>query len=1106
MGRWLHRIVVYVVAFAFHLSLFTLNAQTFTSINFPANLCAGADTTVSFGYNSAFNIVVDTGHATLGHSDRIFLPDGQPCGTLGCSYRSPVTFTDFAAGASITSVQDIKYIRLNMEHSYIGDIYINITCPNGQKADIMRFGGTNNSSCSIPTASKNWLSGSNMSSGAFFGEAYDYGASNKCDSTASLNQPGIGWNYCWSNNTTSGYSYAPGDAIVYRSANAISHNNRYHGYRTTVDSSNVAAHTNFYHPDQNFSNLIGCPLNGEWYIEVIDGFSQDNGYVFEWELALDPTLIPSPCSIDEKVIVSGYSNQIDDTTFSIHIPDDLAADTTVHFTLMIVNSCGDTVDTTVYVNLRTPVVGVDYDTACDSYTFGGTTYTASDTVHIQGLSQYGCDSLTILNFTVGYRHDTLYYDTVVENELPYVINGHPITPQVANTTIQIDTTTVAGCDSTITVLLTVGFNTFDTIIDTVCRHTLPYTFDSLSLNPTADDLVLTLIYRSWLGADSSVTLMLHVSPDDTVSLADSVVANQLPFTFGSEVFSSSVDTTIVYPNRFSCDSSVHFQLNVWPNVTDTVDSTVCRHQLPVVFNGLTLSPHGADTTVAVVLADRHGADSTVTFNLHVNPDYDLTVADTAVENQLPISLNGATFTAPADTLFNLISSHGCDSAVHYTLHVWYNAFDTIDTALCRHDLPLVFLRQTIAPQGDDTTVTVTIPTTQGADSLVTVNLHVNPSSHLDVTDTVVQNQLPVTFAGVAFNRSTDTTFHYSNQYGCDSTVRYRLHVWDNYEVTLDTSICANHFPVVWHGVEFTEADTTVLNLTSIHGADSTVTLRMHAYPVYDISIEAEICDNQWYTLGGQRINTAGHHSAMLRTVNGCDSLVNLDLTVWPTYSQTFIDTVCATSGIDFDGVHYMQSGIYTHTHPTIHGCDSLLILDLNLRGLNLKAKAQVVPLIPTPENLNIELRDVSRAAVDRLWIVGDITSKLAHLDYTYPEAEDSVEAMLIAYSFDECADTAVTVIRIDRSTLFAPNAFTPGRDDNNRWQLIGVQVPYLKVWIYNRQGNLVATYEGLDGSWDGTDINGRPCEQGAYVYKAEYRTLLHPDRNQSITGTILLIR
>ena len=202
----------------------------------------------------------------------------------------------------------------------------------------------------------------------------------------------------------------------------------------------------------------------------------------------------------------------------------------------------------------------------------------------------------------------------------------------------------------------------------------------------------------------------------------------------------------------------------------------------------------------------------------------------------------------------------------------------------------------------------------------------------------------------------------------------------------------------------------------------------------------------------------------------------------------------------------MQSGTYVHNHPTIHGCDSLLTLKLDLRGLNLKAKAQIVPLIPTPENLNIELRDVSRAAVDRRWFIGDFCSNLTHVKYTYPEELDSVEAMLIAYSHDECADTAITVIRIDRSTLFAPNAFTPNQESNAHWQLIGMQVENLTVWIYNRQGNLVYIYSGIDGSWDGSDLNGNACQQGAYVYKAEYNTLLHRERKQTITGTILLIR
>lgn len=1082
--------------------------QTITSINFPTDLCAGSDTMVSFGYNSEFNIVVDTLRATLSRADRAFLPDGIPCGGV-CSYASPITFSDFAPGATITSAQNIRYVRLNMEHSFIGDIYIGITCPDGHTATLMNWAGTGSAQCrdSVPTGHRSWTSGNNTWGSTYFGEAYDYSGTPKCDSTLSANAPGIGWNYCWSNSNSSDFSYAPGDALIYRSANEVSHyNTLMHGTRTTIDSSNVAAGTNFYHPQDNFNTLVGCPLNGQWTIEVIDAFSSDNGYIFEWELSLESYLLPSPCSLTDKLIVSEFCNRIDDTTFAIHVPDTITADTTVPFTIMIVNSCGDTVDTTVYVVLHPNVAAEAYDTVCESFTFRDSTYTVSDTVQYHNLSQYGCDSLTTLNFTINYRHDTLYYDTIVENNLPYMINGYTIRPQVEHMTISLDTTTTYGCDSTITVLLTIGFNKFDTIIDTVCRHTLPYAFDSLSLNPTADDLVLTLIYRTWLGADSTVTLMLHISPDDTVALSDSIVANQLPYTFGSETFNAEIDTTIMYVNRFSCDSTVRYQLFVSPNVTTIIDSTVCRHQLPVMFNNLTLAPTGDDTTVSVMLLTTTGADSTVTLNLHVDPDYNISATDTLVENQLPISLNGATFTEPVDTVFNLTSIQGCDSTVSYRLHVWYNAYDTIDTALCHSQLPLRLLSMVISPQGDDTTLTTIIPTAHGADSIITVNLHINPSSLLEVSDTVVQNQLPVTFNGVIFTRPVDTTFHYVNQYGCDSTVHYRLHVWDNYAITLDTSICANHYPVAWHDVVFTEEGTFVLNLTSVHGADSIVTLQMHSYPIYDISITAQICDNQWYTLGNQQFNTAGLHTATLRTIHGCDSVVNLDLTIWPTYSQYFVDTVCATSGIDFDGVHYMQSGTYTHNHPTVHGCDSLLTLDLNLRGLNLKAKAQIVPLIPSPENLDVELRDVSRAAIDRQWIIGDFYSNQARLKYTYPEELDSVEAILIAYSNDECADTAVTIIRIDRSTLFAPNAFTPNQESNERWQLFGMQVENLNVWIYNRQGNLVYTFSGIEGSWDGTDINGNACQQGAYVYKAEYNTLLHRERKQTITGTILLIR
>ena len=870
--------------------------QTFRSINFPTDLCAGADTTVSFGYSSTFNIIIDTGTAALSLADRAFLPDGVPCGNMGCSYQSTVTFSDFTPGATITSAQDIEYVRLNMEHSFIGDIYIGIVCPNGTRASLMNWSGNGSSQCrnNVPQGHRSWTSGTNASGGTYLGEAYDYdNSSHKCDSTAESNEPGIGWNYCWSSNTTSGYQYKPGDALLYRSANTIQHyNTLMHTTHSTIDSSNVAAGTGFYHPQDNFSTLAGCPLNGQWAVEVIDAYSQDNGYIFEWEMALNPSLIPNPCPLEDKLILSDYAQRIDDTTFLIHAPDDITSDTTVLFTLTIINSCGDTIDSTVGVRIHTATVGEDFVSVCDSYTFGDSTYTSDDTVHAYGTNQYGCDSMTVLHINVNHSHDTLFRDTVTESELPYVICGYHVTPQTETSTITIDTLTVEGCDSTINVLLTVGYNVFDTIRDTVCRHTLPYLFDSLSLSPTANDMTLSLTYRSWLGADSTITLMLHINDDDTTSAVDTVVEDMLP---------------------------------------------------------------------------------------------------------------------------------------HYV-------------------------------------------------------------------------------GGVLFAAATDTVVGYTNRYGCDSTVHYRLHVWYNMATTMDTAVCANHFPVGWHGVVFDRADTVVLQLHTIHGADSTVTLRMRAYPVYDTAVTAEICDNQSYTIGHERFAAAGHHEVTLVTTDGCDSLVRLDLTVWPTYAETFTDTVCATSGIDFDGTHYMYSGSYTHHHPTVHGCDSLLTLNLTLRGLNLRAQAQVAPLIPTPTNLDIELRDVSRAAIGRTWYVGDIVSSEKTLSYTYPEAEDSVEAVLIAYSNDECADTSTTVIRIDRSALYAPNAFTPGQPPNSHWQLVGTQVTHLEVWIYNRQGNMVARYTGIDGAWDGTDLGGRPCQQGAYVFKAEYQTKLHPERMQTMTGTILLIR
>jgi len=119
---------------------------------------------------------------------------------------------------------------------------------------------------------------------AYFGLYYepDGGGCNPAD-----NPMGTGWDYCWSSTTNQGYTYASGQGFVYEPANIGGVVNQ------TVNPTDVANMTQVYRPYQDFGTYMnGCSLNGTWYIEVQDTWRSDNGYIFGWELALNPRLLP----------------------------------------------------------------------------------------------------------------------------------------------------------------------------------------------------------------------------------------------------------------------------------------------------------------------------------------------------------------------------------------------------------------------------------------------------------------------------------------------------------------------------------------------------------------------------------------------------------------------------------------------------------------------------------------------------------------------------------------------------------------------------------------------------------------------------------------------
>lgn len=184
-----------------------------------------------------------------------FIPDGPNCPELGECYNTPVTFTSFTPGQTLTSPVDLLSVCVTMEHTYLSDINITIICPNGQQTVLHQNNG----------------------GGTWLGEAIDDSGGNVCD--PKQNPAGVPYNYCWTE------FYAASSTL----ANGPSHN--WNGVNVK-DSSNRVNKTNYFLPQSPLTSLIGCPLNGEWNIRVCDNVAVDNGYIFSWELNLDPALLP----------------------------------------------------------------------------------------------------------------------------------------------------------------------------------------------------------------------------------------------------------------------------------------------------------------------------------------------------------------------------------------------------------------------------------------------------------------------------------------------------------------------------------------------------------------------------------------------------------------------------------------------------------------------------------------------------------------------------------------------------------------------------------------------------------------------------------------------
>ncbi len=302
---------------------------------------------------------------------------------------------------------------------------------------------------------------------------------------------------------------------------------------------------------------------------------------------------------------------------------------------------------------------------------------------------------------------------------------------------------------------------------------------------------------------------------------------------------------------------------------------------------------------------------------------------------------------------------------------------------------------------------------------------------------------------------------------------------------LTASICQKE-PFVGYGFNLPPDSTASVGifhfyryLVSINRCDSIVNLELTVHPAYITEVNAQACNA--YVLGDSTYTESGDYVNTLGTITGCDSVINLYLTILDEYNTQI--TAIACNSFTWNDQTYTEGGGYMQQFTSIQGCDSVVYLDL----------------IIFP-NSSISITDTIYK--------GDTYNQYG---FDIPKQEEQGVFTFQQYSQNQwgCDSTVNLILHVIQpltdhsSDLDFPNAFMPNNASNAYFCVRRKRnVKDLKIQIYSRWGELVYQSSDLNFRWDGRDRKGTWVPTGSYVYLVEYHSQTDPNITKQKKGSV----
>ena len=425
-------------------------------------------------------------------------------------------------------------------------------------------------------------------------------------------------------------------------------------------------------------------------------------------------------------------------------------------------------------------------------------------------------------------------------------------------------------------------------------------------------------------------------------------------------------------------------------------------------------------------------------------------------------------TQTADWSLTVTENESCRGTARKTVVVNPSYYDTIYASICDNQTYIDEMFNTDSAG----TYTWYSQTELGCDSLTTLILTVNPTHETLIFDTICFGE-NYTQNGFDEHEAGLYVLNLQNIYGCDSIVKLNLHVKPSYSTTIDAAICDNETYSL-NGFSETAEGVYVHTFQNMYGCDSIITLNLTVNPTYEYTIPAEICQGDTYIENNFFESEAGIYTQHLQTINGCDSIVHLELVVNPIYNDTIYAQRC---GIAYDDNNFYEteSGIYTQYLQTINGCDSIVTLNLDVWDL-------------FTDSLYVEMYS------------GDVYN-------AHGFSESSTGDYVQVYT-DENGCDSTYFLHLDVINLKFPNVVTANGDGiNDVFEIIGLldntYFSETELSIYTRHGRRVYLKENIKHEsefWSPAATNS-PSGTYFFRFKAQGKTRIF-----DFNGTIEVLR